>query len=212
VQADQAERPRRGGTAKARRRPRSPVAAIALAGSAVLLALLLAVLWLAARPAGRAPEAVRFGAPTPPRPLAWRPVAPGTPAPALALPGLDGGTVDLAAYRGRPVVVNFWASWCEPCKRELPLLAEAVRRAGGDLAVIGVVVRDDPAAARAMAARYQARWPMAVDRGERVAGAWRVALLPQSFFVRADGTIASQQPGELTRAGLREQLERVGAG
>jgi cytochrome c biogenesis protein CcmG, thiol:disulfide interchange protein DsbE len=203
--AEQAE-PARGPRAR-----RSPVVVAGMAGSAVLLVLLLVVLWLAARPV-QPRDTVRFGAAPPSAPIAWQAVPPGTPAPALSLPGLDGGTVDLAAYRGRPVVVNFWASWCEPCKRELPLLADAARRAGGDFAVIGVLVRDDPAAARRMAAGYHADWPMALDRGERVAGAWRVGLVPQTFFVRADGTIASQQPGELSRAGLREQLARAGAG
>jgi thiol-disulfide isomerase/thioredoxin len=199
------------GDATARRRGRPPLARISLAGSAVLLVLLLAGLWLSSRTAAPAGDAIRFGA-APAGPVAWQPVAPGTPAPALRLPGLDGGTVDLAAYRGRPVVVNFWASWCEPCKRELPLLAEAAGQGPTAPAVIGVVVRDDPAAARAMAARHGARWPMALDTDERVAGAWRVALLPQTFFVRADGTIASQQPGELTADALRAQLARVRGG
>jgi cytochrome c biogenesis protein CcmG/thiol:disulfide interchange protein DsbE len=193
--------------AAVRRRGRPPIARVSLAGSAVLLVLLLAALWLATRPATPPGTTVRFGAPA--GTVAWQPVPPGTKAPPLRLPGLDGGTVDLAEYRGRPVVVNFWASWCEPCTRELPLLAEAAGQGAAAPVVVGVVVRDDPAAARAMAARLGARWPMALDSGERVAGAWKVALLPQTFFVRADGTIASQQPGELTAGALREQLARV---
>ncbi len=86
---------------------------------------------------------------------------PGTPAPALRLPGLDGGQVDLAALRGRPVVVNFWATWCEPCVREFPLLRQAAAAHRPDrLAVVGVLSGDRPAAARAFVRRLDATWPV----------------------------------------------------
>jgi peroxiredoxin len=137
---------------------------------------------------------------------------PGTPAPALRLRGLDGGLVDLAALRGRPVVVNFWATWCEPCVREFPLLRQAAASHRPDrLAVVGVLSGDRPAAARAFVRRHRATWPIAVDPtpGAATAATWGAVGLPHTFFVRADGTLASHQLGEVTRASLDRQLRLI---
>jgi cytochrome c biogenesis protein CcmG/thiol:disulfide interchange protein DsbE len=136
--------------------------------------------------------------------------APGTPAPPLRLRGLDGRQVDLAALRGRPVVVNFWATWCEPCVREFPLLRQAAASHGPDgLAVVGVLSGDRPAAARAFVRRHGATWPVGIDPDAATAGAWGAVGLPHTWFVRPDGTLASHQLGELTRASLDRQLAEI---
>jgi cytochrome c biogenesis protein CcmG, thiol:disulfide interchange protein DsbE len=162
--------------------PRRRAALLAAAGL-----LLVAALQLGAALLGRgrpAPTATPVIAAT-----EVRPYPPGTPAPRLRLAGLDGGRVDLAALRGRPVVVNFWASWCPPCARELPLLRKALAAHAGDrLAVVGVLVNDDPARARRFFRRAGGSWPVGVDAGGRAVAAWRAVGLPQSFFVRPDGT------------------------
>ena len=134
----------------------------------------------------------------------------GTPAPALRLPGLDGARVDLAALRGRPVVVNFWATWCEPCVREFPLLRQAAAdHRGQRLVVVGVLTGDRPAAARAFVRRHRATWPVGLDPDATAAGRWGAVGLPHTYFVRADGTLASHQLGELTRASLDRQLAEI---
>jgi cytochrome c biogenesis protein CcmG/thiol:disulfide interchange protein DsbE len=135
---------------------------------------------------------------------------PGTPAPALRLPGLDGGQVDLAALRGRPVVVNFWATWCEPCVREFPLLRSAAAdHRDQRLVVVGVLTGDRPAAARAFVRRHRATWPVGLDPDATAAGRWGAVGLPHTYFVRADGTLASHQLGELTPASLDRQLAEI---
>jgi cytochrome c biogenesis protein CcmG/thiol:disulfide interchange protein DsbE len=135
---------------------------------------------------------------------------PGTPAPALRLPGLDGGQVDLAALRGRPVVVNFWASWCDPCVREFPLLRQAAAGHRPDrLAVVGVLSGDSPAAARPFLRRHNATWPIALDPNTTTATAWGAVGLPHTYFIRPDGTLASHQLGELTQASLDRQLAQI---
>jgi cytochrome c biogenesis protein CcmG/thiol:disulfide interchange protein DsbE len=181
--------------------------------------LILAVLVVVAvvLPAGaalldRGRTATRLEPQTPPAPAATAAKAypPGTPAPPLRLEGLDGAVVDLAALRGRPVVVNFWATWCEPCVREFPLLRRAATTHRPDrLAVVGVLTNDRPAAARAFVRRHHATWPVAVDPTATTAARWGAVGLPHSFFVRPDGTLASHQLGELTQAALDRQLAEI---
>ena len=178
--------------------------------------LILAVLVVVAvvLPAGaalldRRDPATRLEPRTPPAAAstAARSYPPGTPAPALRLPGLDGGRVDLAALRGRPVVVNFWATWCEPCVREFPLLRQAAATHTRDrLAVVGVLTNDRPAAARSFVRRHHATWPVGIDPDATTAGRWGAVGLPHTWFIRPDGTLASHQLGELTQAALDRQL------
>jgi cytochrome c biogenesis protein CcmG, thiol:disulfide interchange protein DsbE len=135
---------------------------------------------------------------------------PGRAAPPLRLRTLDGGELDLAALRGRAVVVNFWATWCEPCVREFPLLARTAAGHRADrLAVVGVLVGDRPDAARAFIREHGGSWPVGVDADRRAAAAWGVVGLPHTFFVHPDGTLASHQLGELTPATLDRQLGSV---
>jgi cytochrome c biogenesis protein CcmG, thiol:disulfide interchange protein DsbE len=179
--------------------------------------LILAVLVLVAVviPAGAAlldRGADRWEARTPPSTVAAtaRTYEPGTPAPALRLRGLDGRPVDLAALRGRPVVVNFWATWCEPCVREFPLLRQAAAAHARDrLAVVGVLTNDRPDEARAFVRRHDAGWPVGVDAKGATAVAWGAVGLPHTFFVRPDGTLASHQLGELTGPALDRQLAQI---
>jgi len=133
---------------------------------------------------------------------------PGRKAPGLRLRTLDGGRLDLAGLRGRPVLVNFWATWCEPCVREFPRLRQAAaghRR----LAVVGVLVGDHPDAARAFVRRRGGTWPVGIDATGATAAAWGAVGLPHTFFVRRDGTLASHQLGELHQASLDRQLAAI---
>jgi cytochrome c biogenesis protein CcmG/thiol:disulfide interchange protein DsbE len=135
---------------------------------------------------------------------------PGVPAPPLRLRDLDGGQVDLAALRGRPVVVNFWATWCEPCVREFPLLRQAATDHRPDrLAVVGVLTNDRPAAARAFVRRHHATWPVGIDPDATTASRWGAVGLPHTYFIHPDGTLASHQLGELTQPALDRQLATI---
>ena len=190
---------------------RSPI------GSGRLLILVVLVVVAVVLPAGavllgRGESSTPSGPGAPPTSAstAVQTYPPGTPAKALRLPGLDGPEVDLAALRGRPVVVNFWATWCEQCVREFPLLRAAAAAHKADrLAVVGVLTVDRPGAARDFVRAQGATWPVALDPEAATATAWGAVGLPHTWFVRPDGTLASHQLGELTQATLDRQLAEI---
>ena len=131
----------------------------------------------------------------------------GSAAPDFALADLEGNPVRLADLRGRPVIVNFWASYCASCVEEFPLLKTAMteHRAGG-LAVVGIVFQDRSEAARAFMGRMQATWPAAMDVTGEVAQSYGVFAPPESFFIDRQGRVAGRQIGELSRGDLTRQL------
>ena len=133
----------------------------------------------------------------------------GEVAPEFRLRGLDGGCVDLAALRGHPVVINFWASWCFPCREEMPLFRDAYAEHHDEgLEIIGIPYRDIPSDSRAFAEKYGATWLLARDPDSAAANAYGVRPIPQSIFVRRDGTIASHIRG-MTSAEFRRELSKI---
>lgn len=141
---------------------------------------------------------------------AMSPTAVGSVAPDFVLADLDGNAVRLADLRGRPVVLNFWASWCGPCVEEFPLLREAAERhAAEGLAVVGIVFRDRSEAARDFMIRNGATWPAAMDPGERVASAYGILGPPETYFIARDGTIAARQFGPVDADSLEAQLATI---
>lgn len=138
------------------------------------------------------------------------PTAIGSVAPDFTLVSLEGEPIRLADLRGRPVIVNFWASWCRPCIEEFPLLrAAAARHEADGLAVVGVVYRDRSEAARDFMERYGGTWPTAMDPGERVAAAYGVFGPPETYFIDRDGIIVARNIGQISEAMLDDQLAAI---
>jgi len=134
----------------------------------------------------------------------------GDAAPDFTLPTLDGETISLSELRGKPTVVNFWASWCNPCREEFPLLADALDEdANEDLAVVGVTYQDIESDSRAFVEEMDAVWPQAVDSDGAVAQSYGVRAIPLTFFVDADGRIADRVIGFSTKGALDESLAKI---
>jgi cytochrome c biogenesis protein CcmG, thiol:disulfide interchange protein DsbE len=130
------------------------------------------------------------------------------PAPQVELPRLDGdGRSSLADYRGKVVVLNFWASWCEPCRAESPLLQRWHRRiAGRDATVVGVDVLDVTSDARAFAQKYSLTYPMLRDRAGETIESFGVVAYPETFVIDRQGRIAATERGPVDDAFLRRTV------
>lgn len=132
------------------------------------------------------------------------------PAPDFALQLYDGGTFRLAEQRGKVVVVNYWASWCPPCREEAPILERGWRvyRDRG-VVFVGVDIWDTEQDARAFLRRYGVTYPNGPDPKGVAAVDYGVTGLPETFFIRADGTIARHWIGPLTSAQLVAFVEEA---
>lgn len=131
----------------------------------------------------------------------------GEPAPDFALSDLDGNALQLSDLHGRPVIVNFWGSWCGACVDEFPMLERALARHRADgLAIVGIVVRDNSESARDFMARMGASWTAAMDPGGMTARSFAILGAPESFFVDRDGVVRGRQIGQLTASDLERQL------
>jgi cytochrome c biogenesis protein CcmG, thiol:disulfide interchange protein DsbE len=133
------------------------------------------------------------------------------PAPALTLPRLDGtGTVSLASLRGKAVVVNFWASWCEPCKQEAPLLQQAWEdRRDEGLVVLGVDAQDIGDDARAFARRYGITYPVVHDGPGSSLGHWGTTGFPETWWVDRHGRLVGYKEGQVTQEDLDRYNDRA---
>ena len=133
----------------------------------------------------------------------------GRPAPRVELPGLRGGRVRLADLRGRPVVLNFWASWCPPCLTEMPEFERVHRRLGDRVTFLGVNQRDQAQAAERLARSSGVTYPLALDAAGRAFDAFGGLGMPTTVLIGADGTVADIVSGQLDETLLRERIRSV---
>ena len=129
--------------------------------------------------------------------------------PAWRLPTPHGGVLDLGQFRGRPLVLNFWASWCPPCRREMPLLLEFARRER-EVAFVFVNSGENAETVRAYLERSGLDIPnLALDESGRLTRRFRVVALPTTLFFDAEGRLRARHLGELSRAALSDYLKKI---
>src|SRR3954454_24336099 len=136
-----------------------------------------------------------------------RPVAPNR-----TLPVLKGdGERSLASYRGKPVILNFWASWCDPCRLEAPLLERAQHQlAARGGTVLGVTYRDASPDSRDFIRKFRVNYPSVRDVDGQLAKDYGTRQLPETFVIDGRGRVAAIKRGPVDRAFLDEALAKVG--
>jgi peroxiredoxin len=131
------------------------------------------------------------------------------PAPTLREPTLEGGTVDLARMRGRPVVINFFASWCAPCKAEGAAFADAASTYRGRVQFVGVAIDDSRSGALSYTHRYGWNWPIVFDPHDHLVQPFGLLGKPTTFVLDANGRVAWKLQRELSRDELSTALNDV---
>lgn len=134
----------------------------------------------------------------------------GSPAPDFTLELFDGGEITLSELRGQVVVINFWASWCPPCREEAPIL-EATWNEYRDKGVlfIGVDWMDTEGEALAYIEEFGLTFPNGPDRGSRIGRAYAITGVPETFFISGDGLVAAHIPAPLDRLTLISNIEAL---
>ena len=165
----------------------------------VLLAVLVAVaVWQAVTKAPNADSTALVG-------------RTGQLAPTFSLPSLADPSHDLslATFRGRPLVINFWASWCVPCRTEMPLLETAFRSERRKVAFLGIDANDTSSAARAFLAQVHVTYPAVSDASGTVATKYGLYGLPTTVFISPAGKVIGRHIGELHTGTLHAALREA---
>lgn len=138
----------------------------------------------------------------------------GKPAPDFLLQTPDGGELRLSDVRGTPVLVNFWASWCGPCREEMPRIVRAYNDAGGGLVVVAVNLQENDGIVQGFADDFGMTFPIAIDRTGEVGQTWRIGGpvegIPSSYFIDERGIVRARVFGPLSDEALRENLSALG--
>ncbi|MDE3096730.1 MAG: TlpA family protein disulfide reductase [Chloroflexota bacterium] len=162
---------------------------------------------VASAPAGTPPGASDAGL----GPLDGRAPLVGQPAPDFALRDVDGNVVKLSDLHGKVVWVNFWATWCVPCKQELPEIQKiAAEKRSAGLRVLEVNWQESAATARAFFAANGISLPLLLDRSGAVYTQYKLSGLPDHFFIDRQGQLAAMYFGQLSETKMRQKLAAAG--
>jgi cytochrome c biogenesis protein CcmG, thiol:disulfide interchange protein DsbE len=133
-----------------------------------------------------------------------------SPAPDFALQDLEGSTLRLSDQRGKVVLINFWATWCGPCRAEMPVFEEYAALHPDEFVVLGINVDESPAVVRAFADELGLTFPILLDPGGEARTPYRVRGLPASFLVDQEGMIRYQHLGTMSASQLQKYLATLG--
>ena len=138
------------------------------------------------------------------------PVA-GSPAPDFALKNLDGETIRLSDFKGKPVIVNFWATWCGPCRAEFPEFQEVAIENGDNLVIIGVnhTSSDTPSLVPDFVQEFGITFPIVLDETGETVKTYRVLGLPTTVFIDRSGIVSEVFTGPVNKAYIDSKLTEL---
>jgi peroxiredoxin len=135
----------------------------------------------------------------------------GRRTPEFTLQDLSGDEIAASSFQGKPVLVNFWATWCAPCREQMPKIQEA-QRAFADKGLVVLAINDGESAdtARKYIDEHKYTFRVLLDRDKSVAGKFSVSGIPALFLIDRDGNVRAQYTGYNSALDLREELKKIG--
>ena len=133
----------------------------------------------------------------------------GFVAPDFTLPSPTGEEYTLSQWRGQAVVVNFWASWCAPCRVETPYFQELSEQYAGQVVIVGVNQGETAAVASQFVADYQLTYPVVLDQDNRISREYAIFGLPTTLFIDETGVVRHIIPGAVNKAVLESQIQQL---
>jgi cytochrome c biogenesis protein CcmG/thiol:disulfide interchange protein DsbE len=130
-------------------------------------------------------------------------------APDFSVALFDGETFQLGAYKGKPVLINFLASWCMPCREEIPILNQVYREYTTDVAFIAIAVGDTEEKAKKFVEELNLSFPAGIDRSGEIEEAYGVYGVPTTLFIDEKGIISYRHPGSVTERLLKHELDKI---
>ena len=134
----------------------------------------------------------------------------GKSAPDFELVSIDGESVHLSELQGTPVLINFWATWCAPCRLEMPILQDSYERYSQDLIVVAVNAGEPEYEVRTFADELGLTFDILLDPDRKIERLYRLRGYPTTYFLDAEGTLKFQHIGSLTEGQLRDYLVQIG--
>ncbi len=135
---------------------------------------------------------------------------PGFLAPDFELTSLNGDTIKLSRLRGHPVVLNFWATWCPPCRAEMPFIVKEYNHYKGQgLIVLAINQAEEPGKVSAFRQQYEMTFPVLLDGKMKVADRYRIRALPTTYFIAPDGTIVDKVEGSMSEAMAQTRFQHL---